>query len=94
MAKMSEQEFDSKAAAIDEEWDASRREIWESAKSDYRSEPFSNAADDLQMQRFGKLYQESGWTTEEIRAWLAKRAAKNLERLKLPLPPDEREPLG
>jgi hypothetical protein len=94
MAKMSEADFELKAAAIDVEWNASRRELWESRIGDYQSGVASQQADDLQLQQFANLYQESGWTKEEILAWLERRCNKNLTRLQSPTPSAERQTLG
>ena len=94
MAKMRKEQFEQKAAAIDIEWGANRRALWESRLGDYQSGVASQQADDLQLQQFGQLYQESGWTQDEIRAWLEKRSEKNLKRLRSALPPADRETLG
>jgi hypothetical protein len=94
MAKMSEADFESKAAAIDIEWDASRSELWKSRIGDYQSGAASQQADDLQLQQFGKLYQDSGWTEAEILAWLEVRCNKILKRRDSALPSDNRQTLG
>lgn len=95
--KMSKQEFDLRVASIDEQWEARRKEIYEYHKQDRKSRKIVEAADDWHGQQWARLMQESGWTMDEIGAWIAENVIKKLEHAKAECPPlglsDKRKPL-